>query len=242
MRIAVHTYSFRDLPTSGALDEIAALGATNVEIWLGHALGSPEALARELKGRGLGAAAVGSGGFYRLDDDTPERAFSLAGAIGAPAVVACVSPILVRQIAGRLPQGVSLCVENHWDQPLARPSEVLAAIDGTGLRACLDTGHALLAGVRPDRFAEELGPALGHVHLKEGRLPTVSERVLGRRLRARLLARPQAVAPGDGELDLVALRRALERVGFEGTISVEHEGARPAAAVADLLRLWNEAG
>ena len=241
VRLAVHTYPFRDLPLEEALDEVASLGATDVEVWLGHARETPSAVLRALERRHLRAVAVGAGGFYRLHDDTPERAFSLAEAIGAPTVVACLPPAVTRRLSGRVPQGIVLCVENHWDQPLARPHEILAAIEGTELRACLDTGHGLLAGVRPDRYAETLGSRLGHLHLNDGRLPTLLERLLGRRLRKHLCDKPRPVAPGEGELDVAALRRALGRIGFDATVSIEYEGAHPAAALALLKHLW-EAG
>jgi inosose dehydratase len=140
-----------------------------------------------------------------------------------------------------VPAGITLCVENHWDQPLAYPGEVLEAIAGTELRACLDTGHALLAGVAPDRFAAELEKRLRHVHLKEGRLPSVFERLLGRKLRKRLLSKPAPVAPGDGALDVVPLRAALESMELDVTVTLEHEGPEPAQALSALSRLWHAA-
>ncbi len=236
MRVAGHTYAFRDRPLAQALAALAALGLTRVEVWLGHATEGPAAAAEALAERGLEAAAVSAGGFYHADSDVPARASELGEAIGAPIVVMCVAPSLVPVLAARVASSLVVCVENHWDQALARPEEVSAALRSEPrVAACLDTGHALLAGVRPERFAGHLGARLRHVHLKEARLPGAAVRLLGRKVRRRLLERPAPVAPGEGDLDLPRLFAALSAAGFEGTIAVEHEGAEPEAALRRLL-------
>ena len=239
VQLAAHTYAFRHLPLDGALDSLAALGVGEVEVWLGHATAGPDAVVRALAERGLRAAAVSAGGFYDGDTDAPERAFALAEALAAPVVVACLAPHVVGRIAARVPASLTLCVENHWDQPLAGAGEVLEVLERTPrLAACLDTGHALLAGERAEVFAERLGARLQHVHLKDARLPTRLERVLGRRLRRRLLERPAPVHPGLGALDLPALQRALARAGFAGTVTAEYEGPDAGAALGSLIHDW----
>jgi sugar phosphate isomerase/epimerase len=191
--------------------------------------------------RGLSAAAVGAGGFYSASDN-PHTALELAAAVGAPVVVGCLAPELVERIAAVFDGEIALCVENHWDQ-LGRPEEVADVLGrGPVLCACLDTGHALLAGERPEDFARRLGPSLRHVHLKDARLPTLRERLLGQRARRRLLPRPEPVFPGCGALDVRRLRAALADCGFDGCVTLEHEGPDAAAALAELRRLWASSG
>ena len=240
MRLAGHTYAFRSLPLEGALEQLVGLGLEDVELWLGHARDDPVEAAKMVERAGMHARAVSAGGFYDARDDAPARAFALAAALGVDVVVMCVAPQLVTELDGIVPPGVCVAVENHWDQPLARSREVSAAIRTSRQSACLDTGHALAAGERPEEFAVALGSRLAHVHLKEGRLPFPHERLLGRRLRRRLLGKPKAVAPGAGDLDVRALRGALERVGFDGCVTVEHEGERPDEALAALVARWRE--
>jgi sugar phosphate isomerase/epimerase len=238
--LAGHTYAFRSLALADALDRLLALGLEDVEVWLGHATAKPDRTAEVVTRSGVRVRAVSAGGFYASGDGTPTRAFALAEALGVDLVVMCVVPLLVTQLDSSRPAGICVAVENHWDQQLARSEEVARAIEASGLRACLDTGHALAAGERPAAFAARLGGRLAHVHLKEGRLPSLRERVLGRRLRRRLLGRLEPTTPGCGDLDVASLHATLAKIGFEGCVTVEHEGDRPEEALANLVTLWRE--
>jgi sugar phosphate isomerase/epimerase len=238
VRLAGHTYAFRSLPFAEALDALARVGFSDVEVWLGHCADGPAEAAATLERSGLRARAVSAGGLYRADDDTALRAFELAGALGAETIVLCVGPELVGLLVDQRPDGVTVAVENHWDQPLDTSSHVLAAIGDTTLAACLDTGHAVLAGESPTHAVDVLGSRLAHVHLKEARCRTTVETLLGRRARKRLLAKPDPVFPGDGALDVTGLRDALAGRGFDGWVTCEHEGAEPRAALAALLAAW----
>jgi sugar phosphate isomerase/epimerase len=242
LRLAVHTYPFRELPLSAALDEVAGLGIEDVDLWLGHAEPDVDAAAAELERRGLRAVAVSAGGFYEPDDRHAARTFAVAARVGAPVVAACLAPGLAPWVEERLPAGVTVAVENHWYQPLALSNEVLGEIAAQHLLgACLDTGHALVAGERPDRAARSLGERLAHIHLKDARLPRAHERLAGRRVRRRLLARPEPTPPGRGALDVDALRRTLRELGYRGAVAVEFEGRQPAAALRALIDAWRRA-
>ncbi len=238
MRLAGHTYAFRDLPLGAALDRLRAIGFADVELWLGHG-DDPDRAASVVEGSGIRVCGVSAGGYYRPDDDTPARAFALAAAVGAQTVVLCVRPELVQALARLTPAGLTVAVENHWDQPLDTSRRVLAALRAApGLTACLDTGHALAAGERPDEAARSLGPHLSHIHLKEAAARTLLQGLLGRRLRKRLLGRPPAAWPGTGALQIPSLQGELAALGFDGCVSCEHEGADPAGALTALRQAW----
>lgn len=239
MRIAGHTYAYRDRTLGAALDELASLRLSNVEVWLGHADDGPDAAGRLLRQRELEAAAISAGGFYSPDSDLIPRAFELAQALEASVVVACVAPAVLDAVVDRVPPGITLCVENHWDQPLATSRELRPVLARhRGIAACLDTGHALLAGEAPERAVATLGARIGHVHLKDAALPLLRERLMGRRLRRRLLRKPEPVVPGRGGLHVARVRRALEAADYEGSVTVEHEGSEPTAALELLLEAW----
>jgi sugar phosphate isomerase/epimerase len=240
MRLAGHTYAFRKLPLEAALTQLAELGFADVELWLGHAPDGPAEAAALLERSGQRACAVSAGGYYRSGDDAPRRAGELAQAVGASTVVSCAAPHLVAELVQIVPAGLHVAVENHWDQPLDTSAHVLDALgEAPSARACLDTGHALMAGEQPEQAVNRLGARLAHVHLKEAHLPTLTQRLLGRKLRKRLQGRPPPVFPGDGALDLGRLKARLEQIGYDGWVSLEHEGADPARALSLLGQWWS---
>jgi sugar phosphate isomerase/epimerase len=239
MRVAGHTYPYRDLSLGDALGELEGLGLSLVEVWLGHAGVGPEGVARALRERGLEAAAVSAGGLYTGDSNVALRAFELAQALIAPVVVACVEPKVLDSVVERVPAPITLCIENHWNQPLATSRDlrkVLAAYPE--IDACVDTGHAILAGEAPERFIASVGARIGHVHLKDAAFPHLRDRLLGRRLRRRLLPGPEPIVPGAGALDVGGVRRVLEAARFAGTVTIEHEGADASTALEHLLVEW----
>jgi sugar phosphate isomerase/epimerase len=243
-RIAGHTYPYRDRPLDDALDALAGLSFSLVEVWLGHArTHTAKQVAAALAERGLEAVAVSAGGFYERDPAGLARALEFAQELGAHVLVACVPPSVLDWVGEHLPTEITLCVENHWNQPLATSQEVRGALAAhPRFAACVDTGHAILAGEAPERFVASLGARVGHVHLKDAAFPSLRERLIGRRLRTRLLPKPEPVFPGEGALDVDRVRVALEAASFEGTVTLEHEGNNPTAALELLLREWDLAG
>jgi sugar phosphate isomerase/epimerase len=243
VRLAVHSYPFRALPLEAALEEIARLDVGLVDLWVGHAATSTDDAARQLDARGLRAVAVSAGGLYDEDDETAARAVALAERLEAPVIAGCLAPEVASWVAERMPLTVAFAIENHWDQLLARSSEVAGVLASQPrLRACLDTGHALLAGERPEEAATVLGDRLAHVHLKEALLPAWHERLIGRRARRRLLAKPAPSPPGEGMLDVAAMRLALDAIGYAGAVAVEYEGPDPGPALTRLVEAWRRAG
>jgi len=232
-RLAAHTYSYRHLPLEDALDRLAGLGFSAVELWRGHAVDGPERGARSLAAAHMRAVAVSAGGFYDEDTAQARRSFELAHAVGAETVVACVAPRALRSLVPLVPGDLTLCVENHWDQPVRRHGDVvslIARMSTARVAACLDTGHAILAGVRPERFAAVVASSLGHIHLKDARRPPVHQRALGVRLRRRLCSRPAPVGAGTGDLDVPRFLDVLDRIDYRAWITVEDEGSTDVAS------------
>jgi sugar phosphate isomerase/epimerase len=236
-RVAAHTYAYRDHPLEVAVERIAELGFSAVEIWVGHAIEGAAHVANVIAAADMRVVAVSAGGFYDENASSAARSFQLARSLGVEVVVACVSPRALPQLSRSMPEGLTLCIENHWDQPMRRPGDVLglvACAPTARLAACLDTGHAILAGVRPERFATELASSLAHVHLKDARRPSPVEVALGSRLRRRLRPRPQPPAAGTGDLDVARFLRALDGLDYRGWITVEDEGADATSALTAL--------
>jgi L-ribulose-5-phosphate 3-epimerase len=103
--------------------------------------------------------------------------------------------------------GVTLAIENH---PERTPAELLARIeaaDGT-MAATVDTGWWGTQGYDAAAAIEELGEHVAHVHLKD----VFRE------------GEPHETCRwGEGIVDVEACVQALERLGYRGALTVEHE-------------------
>jgi L-ribulose-5-phosphate 3-epimerase len=103
--------------------------------------------------------------------------------------------------------GLRLAVENH---PERTPAELLEKIArGRGVfGATVDTGWWATQGYDPAQAIAELGAHVLHVHLKD----VLAEKEPHETCRF-----------GEGIVDVRECVRALERIGYEGAISIEHE-------------------
>lgn len=106
-------------------------------------------------------------------------------------------------------------VEADWE--LARVAEL------TSFDLCLDTGHLIAGGGDPVTFLREHGGRIGHLHVKSAhkdRMRSLVERgddidaLWSHRVFCRL---------GEGALDVAALMRAVDDIGYEGWIVVEQD-------------------
>ena len=206
---------FRDVETyAERLDEVLrdvrALGFDAVDVWGAHlspawATHEHVAAAREaLERHGLRVTSYAT--WLGRDRGEIERACGIALALGTTLIGAGASD-LAAAIPVLRERGVRLGIENH---PEKTPAEVLAKIerDGAVLGATVDTGWWGTQGYDPVRAIEELAPHVLHVHLKD----VVRE------------GEPHDTCRwGEGIVDAEACVRALQRIGYAGAITVEHE-------------------
>jgi sugar phosphate isomerase/epimerase len=191
------------------LADVRALGFDAIDIWaahLHHSWASAEhlAAARELlDGHRLTvtsyAAFVGPG--------DAEPVCDVAAAIGT-ALLGGLAP----EPAGLVPvlreRGMRLGIENHAEQA---PQELLAQIgdDGDVLGVTVDTGWWATQGYDAARAIDELAGHVFHIHLND---------VFG--------AGTHEPCPwGHGVVPVDKCVRALRRIGYQGTITVEYEPA-----------------
>jgi inosose dehydratase len=104
----------------------------------------------------------------------------------------------------------------------------------------VDTGHAALGGVDAAGLIRRHPGRVVHVHTKDVRR-AVSERVRGegKSFLDGVLA-GMFTAPGDGDLDFVAVMRALAEIGYSGWIVIEAEQDPKLADPRDYSRLGLE--
>jgi L-ribulose-5-phosphate 3-epimerase len=188
------------------LDDVRGLGFDTLDVWGAHlnvdwASDEHVAIARTLiDERGL---AVGSYQVW-VGPQNLERACDIAAALGTSLLSGSV-PLDDGRLGSLLAErGLCFAFENHPDEKT--PADVLAKIGEHG--ACVDTGWFGTQGYSAPQAIEELGDRVYHVHLKD---------VLA-------VGEPHETCRwGEGIVDVEGCVRALQRIGYSGTIVVEHE-------------------
>jgi L-ribulose-5-phosphate 3-epimerase len=205
---------FRELETyEERLDELLAkvrsLGFDTIDLWGAHlgthwATDEHLAIARQALDRhGLRVATYATW----IRPSNVRRACELALGIGTNVIGAgfsgepgALAPVLREY-------DVRLAVENH---PEKTPRDVLAKIErgGSIFAATVDTGWWGTQGYDAARAIDELGDHVLHVHLKD----------------VKAVGEPHETCVwGDGVVDVEACVTALQRSGYDGALTVEHE-------------------
>jgi sugar phosphate isomerase/epimerase len=142
-----------------------------------------------------------------VDGATAARACEIALRVGTTVIGAGTSAPLSELVSVLRDSGVRLAIENH---PEKTPAELLAKIEtesGT-LCATVDTGWWATHGYDPAQAIAELGEFVQHVHLKD----------------VKAVGEPhETCCWGEGIVDVEGCVRALQGIGYEGAIAVEHE-------------------
>jgi L-ribulose-5-phosphate 3-epimerase len=191
------------------LRDVKALGFDTVDIWGAHL--SPdwasdehvEAALEALDRNGLRVSTYATW----VGPSNVERSCELAVALGASVIGGGFSGEPEQLVQTLQKYEVRLAIENH---PEKTPQEVLAKIErGDGaMGATVDTGWWGTQGYDAAQAIEELGEHVLHVHLKD---------VLA-------LEEPHETCRwGEGIVPIEKCVLALQRIGYAGAITVEHE-------------------
>jgi sugar phosphate isomerase/epimerase len=205
--------AFRPLDTyagrfGALLDRARVLGFGAIDVWGAHL--NPEwatdehvdAAMAALDERGMRVAS------YQVYAPSPhlERACAIAERLGT-GVLSGFVPVEDERLPSLLERhGLVFGLENH---PEPTPQTMLDKVgDLPRVGVCVDTGWFGTQGYDASRAIEELGARVVHVHLKD---------VLHE-------GEPHDTCRwGDGVVDIEGCVRALQRIGYTGAISVEHE-------------------
>jgi sugar phosphate isomerase/epimerase len=148
-------------------------------------------------------------GWYGGTPEAFERTCTIAVALGRPILGGATGAwkadrAAVLELLDRY--DLRLAFENHPEQT---PDDMLRLIGDAPARVgtAVDTGWWGTQGYDPARAIAELGDRVLHVHLKD-------VREAGQHRTCRL---------GDGVVPIEGCLRALERLGYGGTVSIEHE-------------------
>jgi inosose dehydratase len=123
-------------------------------------------------------------------------------------------------------RGVEVLIHPHAGSYFESADEIAALLDHTScdqLGICLDTGHAVLAGLDPVQLVRACQGRVRHVHLKD-----VDQNAMSRLARGEInyeTAWKQGLWPplGTGLIDLVAILQELRRSGYDGWLVLEQD-------------------
>lgn len=119
-----------------------------------------------------------------------------------------------------------LCFHHHMGtvvQTAEETDRMMANTDPRYVFLCYDTGHFTFAGEDPLAMLKKYVSRVGHVHLKDMRLPVVEEARKNNWSFLQAVRNGAFTVPGDGDVDFDPVFRVLAEAGYEGWLLVEAE-------------------
>jgi len=236
--VGAQSYSFRKFDTRGAVECLKKLGADTMEFCAVHFppdAGDPgfPAIKEMLAAEKVLVPCFGVESFSG-DAAANRKKFEFGKALGLRVLTADPAPEAFDNLEELVEEfQIKIAIHNHG--PGARYDKVSDTVEGVNGRhpyigACVDTGHYLRSNEQPHEVIEQLGDRVISVHLKDWIIGG-EEKILG-----------------EGDMDLVAVAKALLNINFTGPIVMEYEES-PENPVPDMqkgLDNWrkavNEAG
>ena len=119
--------------------------------------------------------------------------------------------------------GLQPAFHPHAGSYIEFPDEIDRLIADSDIGLCLDTGHAMYAGIAAHDAIRAYGPRIVHVHLKDVD-PRVLERVRRERVGFWAAIGLGVFCPlGRGAVDLSLVATALDQIGYRGFATVEQD-------------------
>ena len=123
-------------------------------------------------------------------------------------------------------RGFKLCFHHHMGtvvQTAEETDRMMANTDPRYVFLCYDTGHFTFAGEDPLAMLKKYVDRIGHVHLKDMRLPVVEEARKNRWSFLQAVRNGAFTVPGDGNVDFDPVFKVLSDAGYQGWLLVEAE-------------------
>ena len=123
-------------------------------------------------------------------------------------------------------RGFKLCFHHHMGtvvQTAAETDRMMANTDPRYVFLCYDTGHFTFAGEDPLAMLKKYVDRVGHVHLKDMRLPVVEQARANNWSFLTAVRNGAFTVPGDGDVDFDPVFKVLSDAHYEGWLLVEAE-------------------
>jgi inosose dehydratase len=123
-------------------------------------------------------------------------------------------------------KGFKLCFHHHMGTVVQTAEETDRMMENTDPRyvfLCYDTGHFTFTGIDPAAMLRKYVQRVGHVHLKDMRLPVVEQAKQEHWSFLTAVKNGAFTVPGDGGVDFAPVFEILDQAGYEGWLLVEAE-------------------
>lgn len=214
LEIGFQTFTFRKFTPEQTLQIARDLGVEAVEFFPGHYPHDfdPVKIPGHAAQFGVRVPSFGVFGFNENPDEYRKH-FDFAQKVGVETITA--DPHLDSKcldvLEGLIQEtGIRVAIHNHGPGTrYVTPEDVLRAVEGRDQRfgACIDSGHYLRAGVKPEEAAGKLAGRIHAVHIKD--IKSHDDHT-------------DAIF-GQGLLDVEAFVQALVEARFQDQIMVEYE-------------------
>lgn len=167
-----------------------------------------------------------------------EQSYSIQGQVDTPVLTGGYKHVMNDEEWDRFTKGLNrlgqiakdhgfkLCFHHHMGTVVQTSEEtdrMMSNTDPDLVFLCYDTGHFTFAGEDPLTMLKKYVDRVGHVHLKDMRLPVV-EKVRAEGWSFLKAVREGAfTVPGDGDVDFDPIFKVLADGGYEGWLLVEAE-------------------
>ncbi|MEX6688373.1 sugar phosphate isomerase/epimerase family protein [Danxiaibacter flavus] len=214
--IGMAGYTFLNFDVAASIEMMKKLDVHNISVKDFHLpLNSSDEkikqVLQQFKDGGINVYTVGV--IYMKSKEAVDQAFDYAKRVGVNMIVGVPNYDLLDYTEEKVKQtNIKIAIHNHGpeDKLYPGPKQVWDQIKDRDARMglCLDVGHALRAGTEPDEAVKLYSKRLFDMHIKD---------VVAREKNA------SVTEIGRGVINYPALIKALEKVKYNGMISVEYE-------------------
>ena len=227
-KVGAQAYTFHKFTFVETLDKLETLGLQYVEVYYGQLLGEgfgeqrmDFSMDKATQTKVLEAAEaknvkiMASGVVICDSEEEWEDLFRFAQAMGISIITCEPKPEHLDWVETLVDQyQIDIAIHNH-PQPSNywHPDFVMKALEGRsqGMGVCADVGHWKREGIDPVKALEQVGGRLKSLHFKDVKAPEAGE------------AEQHDVIWGTGICDVPAMLQTLQKINFEGLMSIEYE-------------------
>lgn len=128
--------------------------------------------------------------------------------------------------------GVTAVLHPHVGTMVETEADVKKVLDGSSIKFCLDTGHLIIGGTDPVKFAEDHADRVAHSHLKDVNLKIAARVQSGELTYYQGCVEGMYVPLGQGDVDVRSIVKSLLQSGYDGWFVLEQDNviqSEPAA-------------